>query len=78
MKNYVDAQNTSQTNDMAARNTSITNALATKLDKSGGTMTGNLNLSTNVNLTFNGNGNQIWSNTTCLQLKGSTVTMLIC
>lgn len=66
MKNYVDSLNTSQTNN-----------INTKLSLSGGTMTGNLNLSANMNLTMNG-GNQIGSNATCVTIKGSTVTMLIC
>jgi hypothetical protein len=82
MKNYADttmtAQNTSQTNYINAQNISVTNALATKLNLAGGTMTGNLNFSANINITFNGNGNQIGSNVTCIRIKGSTTTLLIC
>jgi len=66
MKNYVDFQNTSQTNN-----------INTKLNLSGGTMTGNLNLSANVNLTMNG-GNQIGSNVTCVTIKGSTSILEVC
>ena len=43
----------------------------------GGSMTGNLNLSANVNLTMNG-GNQILSNVTCIQIKGSTGSLWVC
>jgi len=51
--------------------------LSAKLNLSGGTMTGNLNLSANVNLTMNG-GNQIGSNVTCVIIKGMTSTLEIC
>ena len=46
MKNYVDVQNTSQTNYINVQNTSVTNAIATKLNLAGGTLTGNLGLTT--------------------------------
>jgi hypothetical protein len=47
------------------------------LPLAGGTMTGNLNLSSNVNLTMNG-GNQISSNVTCVTIKGATSVLEIC
>jgi hypothetical protein len=47
------------------------------LPLTGGTMTGNLNLSANVNLTMNG-GNQIGSNITCVTIKGATSVLEIC
>jgi hypothetical protein len=65
------------TDRIATNNASVTNSINSKLNLSGGTMTGNLNLSANVNLTMNG-GNQVSSNVTCVTIKGSTVTMLIC
>jgi hypothetical protein len=77
MMNYVDFQNTSQTNAMTAQNLSQRYHIDTKLNLSGGTMTGNLNLSANVNLTMNG-GNQIGSNVTCVIIKGSTSTLRVC
>lgn len=81
MRNYVNYQdlnyNTSQTNAMAAQNTSQVYHINTKVNKSGDTMTGNLNLSANVNLTMNG-GNQIGSNVTCIIIKGLTSRLEIC
>lgn len=47
------------------------------LNLAGGTMTGNLNLSANVNLTMNG-GNQIGSNVTCVTIKGPSSILEIC
>jgi len=86
--NYVSLQNSSIVNwvndifytktEVNAINTSMKNYVDdTKLSLSGGSMTGNLNLSADINLTMNG-GNQIGSNVTCVTIKGSSVTMLIC
>lgn len=66
MRNYVNLQNTSQNY-----------LINTKVNKSGDTMTGNLNLSANVNLTMSG-GNQISSNSTCIIIKGPTSRLEIC
>jgi hypothetical protein len=74
--NSITANNASMNSYVNAQNTSVTNALATKLGLGGGTLTGNLTMAANTNITFG--ANNIWSNVTCLQLKGSTVTMLIC
>lgn len=82
--NYITTINTSQTNYDNAQNTSVTNLANTHLDLAGGTMTGqiqmnaNINMSSNQNVSFNGNANKIWSNTTCLMLKGSTGALWIC
>ena len=59
-----------QTSQWNATNTSY-------LVKTGDTMTGNLNLSANVNLTMNG-GNQVSSNVTCVIIEGSTSVLEIC
>jgi hypothetical protein len=67
--------------EVNAINTSMKNYVdyinSTNLQLAGGTMAGNLNLSENINLTMNG-GTQISSNITCVKIKGSTVTMLVC
>jgi hypothetical protein len=66
------------TANYTAFNASWSNTTNTSyLEKAGGTMTGNLNLSANVNLTMNG-GNQIGSNITCVQIKGSTSILEVC
>jgi hypothetical protein len=63
---------------LVLNNGTYTNTTNTSyLAKSGDTMTGNLNLSANVNLTMNG-GNQIGSNVTCVTIKGSTSILEIC
>jgi hypothetical protein len=76
MNNYVIDTNNTLATWVTAQNTSQTNALATKLNLAGGTMTGNITMAANTNITFG--ANTIWSNTTCLYLKGSTVNMWLC
>ncbi|HOC96970.1 MAG TPA: hypothetical protein PKJ54_01695 [Candidatus Pacearchaeota archaeon] len=75
--NYVNAQNISMRNYVNLQNTSQNYLINTKVSKSGDTMTGNLNLSANVNLTMSG-GNQIGSNSTCIIIKGPTSRLEIC
>jgi hypothetical protein len=53
LTSYVDTQNTSQTNYINIQNTSVTNALNTKLNTSGGDVTGNINV-TNANVSTSG------------------------
>ena len=75
--NYIAVVNTSMKNYVDFQNTSQTNYINTKLNLSGGSMTGNLNLSANINLTMNG-GNQIGSNVTCVTIKGPTSVLEVC
>jgi hypothetical protein len=46
------------------------------LNKSGDTMNGNLNFSTGINITMN--GNKIYSNITCLIITGTSATFNVC